>query len=299
MPARVQSRTGSWRDLEVLLALLRARTAGEAGERLGVDRTTVSRHIAALEGRLGSALFVRTRDGLRPTPAAERLRPAAERMEREAATIAQLARSGEGEVAGNVRLATTEALASFLVAEGLLAVRDAHPRLTIEILGGNRPVDLRAGEADLALRVVPSKEATLKVRCVARFGVGLFASPSYLALRGRPRGASLAGHDVVLPSGELGRMPEAAWLAARKGARVAFRSSSMLALFEAVAAGVGVGVFTLPWGGRDPRLELLSAVDVLGRRGVWLVAPPAGSSRPEVRVVGDRVATIMRRASGV
>jgi DNA-binding transcriptional LysR family regulator len=94
-------------------------------------------------------------------------------------------------------------------------------------------------------------------------------------------------------------MPEAAWLAARKGARVAFRSSSMLALFEAVAAGVGVGVFTLPWGGRDPRLELLSAVDVLGRRGVWLVAPPAGSSRPEVRVVGDRVATIMRRASGV
>jgi DNA-binding transcriptional LysR family regulator len=220
-------------------------------------------------------------------------------MEREAATIAQLARSGEGEVAGNVRLATTEALASFLVAEGLLAVRDAHPRLTIEILGGNRPVDLRAGEADLALRVVPSKEATLKVRCVARFGVGLFASPSYLALRGRPRGASLAGHDVVLPSGELGRMPEAAWLAARKGARVAFRSSSMLALFEAVAAGVGVGVFTLPWGGRDPRLELLSAVDVLGRRGVWLVAPPAGSSRPEVRVVGDRVATIMRRASGV
>lgn len=78
--------------------------------------------------------------------------------------------------------------------------------------------------------------------------------------------------------------------------RLAFRSSSMLALFEAVAAGVGVGVFTLPWGGRDPRLELLSPVDVLGRRGVWLVAPPAGSSRPEVRVVGDRVAAILRRA---
>jgi DNA-binding transcriptional LysR family regulator len=73
----------------------------------------------------------------------------------------------------------------------------------------------------------------------------------------------------------------------------------MPALFEAVAAGVGLGVFTLPWGGRDPRLELLSPLEVLGKRGVWLVAPPAGSSRPEVRVVGDRVATIMRRASGV
>ena len=297
MTASVDPQAVSWRDLEVLLGLLRARTAREAGERLGVDRTTVTRHVAALERRLGTALFVRTRDGLQPTAAAERLRPAAERMEREAATIAQLARSGAGEIAGNVRLATTEALASLLVAEGLLSLRDAHPQLTIELLGGNRPLDLRAGEADLALRVVPSREATLKVRCIARLGVGLFAAPSYLAQRGQPRGLSLAGHNVVLPSGELARSPEAAWLGASKG-RVVFRSSSMPALFEAVAAGVGIGLFTLPWGGRDPRMQLLSAVEALGRRGVWLVAPSEGSSRREVRLVGDRVAAIMRRVSG-
>src|SRR5450432_1436358 len=74
-----------WDDVRMLLALLRANNLHDAGARLGLDPSTVSRRLAALEHRLDQRLFARTRDGLRPTAAAERMRPYAETMEADAA----------------------------------------------------------------------------------------------------------------------------------------------------------------------------------------------------------------------
>jgi DNA-binding transcriptional LysR family regulator len=283
-----------WADLHTLLVLLRARTLQQAASALGVDRTTVGRRVDALEERLGAKLFVRTREGVRPTATAERLRPYAERMEVEAASLAQVARAGATVATGSVRVATTEALSTLLVTEGLLTLREQHPELVIELLGGNRPVDLTRGEADIALRLVPVKEAALRVRCVARLGFGLFAAPHYLHARGVPRSpAGLSGHDVLLPGGELAATPEAKWLAARPGVRVVFRSSSFPTLVEAAATGLGIVPLTLAWGDRDRRLTRLMPIDAVAKRGVWLVTKPEGALRAEVRVVGDRIAAIL------
>ncbi|CAN5683719.1 hypothetical protein BH09MYX1_BH09MYX1_23160 [soil metagenome] len=143
-----------WDDVRLLLVLLRAKNLRDAGDKLRVDRTTIGRRLSGLEKTLGARLSVRTRDGLRPTATAERLRPVAERMEADAAALVQTAAAGDERASGIVRVATTEALAVFLVQEGLLSVRDEHPDLVIELLGGNRPVDLGRGEADLALRCI-------------------------------------------------------------------------------------------------------------------------------------------------
>jgi DNA-binding transcriptional LysR family regulator len=285
-----------WDDVRVLLTLLRARNLNEAGDRLGVDRSTISRRLTALEKNLGVRLFVRTREGLRPTAAVERLRPHAERMEVEAAALAHAAVATD-EVTGLVRVATTEALGAFLVSEGLLRVRDPHPDLVIEILGGNRPVDLARGEADLAVRVAPLRESSLRARRIALLGVGLFASPAYLHARGAIRDAAgLRGHDVLLPSGELAQMPEARWLEARPGVRVVFRASSMPALVAAAVAGHGLAPLTLPWGDREPGLARVLVLDEIPERPVWLVSHAEAAARPAVKVVGDRIASIFARA---
>lgn len=286
-----------WDDVRVLLALLRAKNLNEAGARLGVDRSTISRRLGALEKALGARLFTRTREGLRPTAAVERLRPHAERMEVEAAALANAAVAREV-VSGVVRVATTEALGPFLVAEGLLGVRDQHPDLVVEVLGGNRPVDLARGEAELAVRIAPLRDASLKARCVARLGIGLFASPAYVRARGLPRSAAaLRGHDVLLPSGELGVLPEARWLAARPGVRVVFRSSSMPALVAAAVAGFGLAALSLPWGDREPGLERVMTLDDIPRRPVWVVTHAESAARAAVRVVADRVASIFARTA--
>jgi DNA-binding transcriptional LysR family regulator len=281
-----------WDDVRMLLALLRATNLQEAAVRIGVDRSTISRRLAALEASLGEKLFVRTRDGLRPTSAVERIRPHAERMELEAARVKRAAAATDRGVEGVVRVATTEALGALLISAGLLSVCDEHPRLRIEIATGNKPVDLTRGEADLALRLAALRQPSLRVRRIARIGLGLFASREYVRARGAAsiRG-SFAGHDVILPSGELSRLPEARWLASRKGARVAFCSNSMPALVAAALAGRGIVPLGLGWGDREPGLHRVAVLTEIPPRSIWLVSP-AGEARPAAQVVSDRIARI-------
>lgn len=286
----------AWDDVRVLLALLRTKSLAGAGRALGVDRSTMSRRVAALEHALGAKLFLRTREGLRPAAAAERLRPHAERVEAEMRAFEQAATAKGDRASGVVRVATTEALGAFLVEQGLLDLRREHPDVVVEIIGGNRPVDIARGEAEIALRLVPLEGAALKARCVARLGFGLYAAPSYLRARGEPRGPDdLEGHDVLVPSGELARLPEAKWLTARPGARVAFRSSSMPALLAACVAGHGLAVLTRPWGEQTAALAQVFPIDELPRRPLWLVVQPDVAKRPEVRVVVDRLGALADR----
>lgn len=286
----------AWDDVRVLLALLRTRSLSAAGRALGVDRSTMSRRVAALERAFGTRLFLRTRDGLRPAAAAERLRAHAERVEAEVLAFERAVTATGAGATGVVRVATTEAFGAFLIEQGLLEVRREHPDVCVELMGGNRPVDLTRGEAEVALRLTPLEGAALKARCVARLGFGLYASPAYLRARGVPRDeGDLEGHDLVVPSGELAPLPEAKWLLARRGARTVFRSSSMPALLAACVAGHGLGVFTRPWGDLTSALDLVFALEGLPRRPLWLVVQPDVAKRPEVRVVVDRVVAICAR----
>lgn len=286
-----------WDDVRVLLLLLRGASMQDAAKRLGVDRSTASRRLQALEEGLGAKLMVRTRDGVRPTAAAERLRAHAERMETEALALEFAARERGQKASGVVRVATTEALAPFLVAEGLLDVRQHHPDLAIELFAGNRSLDLSRGEADVAVRLAKSTDASLRARVVAKMGFGLFASPAYVRARGLPRAAAqLHGHDVLLPSAELAAMPITKWLAARPGIRPVFRSSSMPALVAAAVHGHGVVPLTLAWGDREPGLQRLFAIEELPSQRVWLVTHVRSATEPSIRVTVDRIVSLFARA---
>ena len=272
---------------------MRATNLHDAGARLGLDPSTVSRRLAALEDRLDQRLFARTRDGLRPTAAAERMRPFAETMEADAAACVRASAAQETRASGVVRLATTEAFARILVSEGLLDLRREHPDLVVELLGGNRPVDLARGEADIAVRLAALKQPSLRVRCVATMGIALFAAPAYVRARGAVRSAAvLRDHDLLLPTGELARLPEARWLAARRG-RVVLRSNSMPALIAAAIAGQGLVPLPIGWGDAEPALERSLTLETIPKRKVWLVTHEVAG--PAVAVVANQIASIFER----
>jgi DNA-binding transcriptional LysR family regulator len=284
-----------WSDVRVLLALLRTKSAHEAAAHLGVDRSTVSRRLAALEASLATRLFVRTRDGLTATPAAERLRALAERMEADASELARIAASaGHEGVKGLVRVATTEALATRLVSQGLLDLRDEHPELEIELLTGNQHVDIARNEADVAVRVSKVAGANLRVRCIARYEIALFAATSYLRTRkGVPNAHALRGHDVLLPAGELRHLPESKWLA-RQNVRVVLRANSMSALVAAATAGRGIVPLPDGWGAALPGLEQLFVLKQIRQRPLWLVTHGDGAPRPAERVVTEKIVAIFK-----
>lgn len=284
----------NWDDLQIFLAVARAGQLQSAGRSLGRDRTTVGRRLLALERRLQVELFVRTREGLRLSPAGQLALAHAERMEREARAVVDQA-APPAEIAGTVRIAVTEALAPSLVERGVLELLERHPALRLELLAGNRRVDLAAGEADLAVRVDPIAGPQLKVRCLVRSAVALFASPRYLERHGRPASPRrLAGHALLLPGGELSHLPEGRWLAAQPGTRVALSSNSFPALVTAARAGAGVVALTGAWGEREEGLERLFDVPGLPPRALWLATTAAAARRPACRAVIDQLALAFR-----
>jgi len=190
-------------------------------------------------------------------------------------------------------VATSEAVASLLVQAGLLELTTEHPGLRLELLAGNRRVDLAGGEADLAVRLDPLSGASLKARCLNRSLLALYAAKAYLARRGAPAPRGLSSHEALLPGGELARLPEARWLKAQ-GVKVSFSSNSYPALVAAARAGLGLLALSEAWGAREP--ELLKQYELpLPARCVWLVSLASATRLPAVRVVSARLAELLRR----
>jgi DNA-binding transcriptional LysR family regulator len=288
-----------WDDLRVFVAIARAANLARGARDAGVDRSTASRRIAALEEALAVRLFLRTREGLRLSPAGDRVLRHAEQMASEAHALALSASDAGGEaVRGLVRIATTETLAAMLVRRGLLELGGAHPGLEIELLGANRVVDLSRGEADLALRVTKVEQPSLRVRKVARLPFSAVAAEPYVRRRGAPRTErELEGHDVLLHAGELATLPEARWLGSRSGVRVVLRTNSMIALLAGVAAGAGISVIAGSSAENELGLVHLFDVPAIPARPLFLAMHPDAASRAAVRVVADHVASLMRIGS--
>jgi len=143
---------GRWDDVRLFLALYRRPTLAAAAALVGLDASTLSRRLVALEEALGSALFDRTRDGLVPTDAAELLLPAAEEMAAAHARFARQATGFERVTEGTVRISVPPGIAESFIAPALLRLRAKHPGLRIALDASIGFVDLTRREADLAVR---------------------------------------------------------------------------------------------------------------------------------------------------
>jgi len=152
-----------WGDVRLFLALCRARSLGDAARGLGIDISTVSRRLAALEDNLTVTLFDRSRSGITATEAAERLLPVAEEIEHGMLRFAGEAESLERDVSGWVRLACPTDAAEVLVVPLLPSLLARHPGLHLDLLAGEKLVDVNRRDADLALRTARPEAGDLVV----------------------------------------------------------------------------------------------------------------------------------------
>jgi DNA-binding transcriptional LysR family regulator len=227
-----------WDDAQVLLALLRDRSFSGAGVRLGVNASTASRRLDALEAALRVHLFDRTPDGVLPTAAAEELGPHAEAMERAAAGLALAAQGREALPEGEVRLTAPPGVAEFLVAPALPRLLRLHPRLRLSLDASIAYADLTRREADLALRTTRPTSGDLVVKKLGDAWGSVYAAPSYAAELGTLRRLDQA--RWINWGDDLGHLPPARLVAERvPEASVLLRTSHMGTQLAAAAAGVG------------------------------------------------------------
>jgi DNA-binding transcriptional LysR family regulator len=149
----------NWDDLKVLLAIGRAGSLTGTANLLGIDQSTASRRLAALEADLGAILFVRSKTGYAPTDAGHAAIARALEIENRALRLAEEIAEPDKGPSGLVRLIGNPWTLVRLVEISLPALLARHPRIEVRTIGGPDKRSLGRGEAALALwfEITPSE----------------------------------------------------------------------------------------------------------------------------------------------
>lgn len=120
----------------------------EAADELCVTATAVSHQIRHLESLVGTRLFDRMSRSIALTPAGLRLYPVLrESFDRMTAGVNELSASNH-----HIRISATPAFAARVIVPALPGFHEAHPMLRLAIDATEHVVDLRRGDADMAVR---------------------------------------------------------------------------------------------------------------------------------------------------
>jgi DNA-binding transcriptional LysR family regulator len=280
-------------DLEVTLALVRGATLAAAGERLGVDASTVFRSLQRVERGLGRSLFERTRSGYVATELAKDLAGHAEQME----TVLEAARSAveaaPAQISGSVRITTTDTILHGLVAPALRSLQKAHPLLGYELHTGNELASLTRRDADIAVRATRRPPPHLVGKHVGPIRVAVYAARK----GGVRRFAEVeAGRcDWIAPDDALPEHPSVVWRK-RRFPKLAprYRVNSILSVLELVSLGLGVGI--VPMFLADARSDVIRLTDALDEceTELWLLTHPESRHLRRVSTVYTHLAEAMR-----
>ncbi|HEY3847197.1 MAG TPA: LysR family transcriptional regulator [Acetobacteraceae bacterium] len=241
--------------MDVLTLFVKAADAGSlsgAARALGLSLPSVSRHMTALEERVGTRLLIRTTRSLALTEAGRIYYERAKQIladldEVETNLLADSAvPSGKVSVWGPTlfgRVFMLPLLARFLA---------DNPRVVLDVTLLDRPFNLVEEGIDLAVRIGPLMDSRLIVRKLGSLSWVVSAAPTYLDRCGEPMSpADLARHDCLVFS-----QPGYAWRF-RKDGRTAgvdvpirMRSNTLDAVVAAAVAGAGL-VYAPAWQVRD------------------------------------------------
>jgi DNA-binding transcriptional LysR family regulator len=186
---------------------------------------------------------------------------------------------------GTIRITAPVDLGEILLAEVVAQFTQKYPQVRIDVSLSSRVVDLVAEGFDLAVRASPLSDSSLVARKLGSADLGLFASKTYLAKRGKPvKVADLAEHDFVrfratgfgpsLPLLGPGGVEE------RVEVKGPVEVDDMLFVQRLITLGAGIGLLPLFFAACATRAEREGVVRVLpdwvARGGpVHVVAPSA------------------------
>ena len=267
-----------WNDLKFFLAVARHGGLSGAASALGTSASTVSRHIGALEERLGATLFLRQQTGYLLTDDGSELLTHIEQIER---TMMAAERKGplsaQQQVSGQVRIALTEMMAVHLIVPHLPAFHQRYPQLQVELNIAMARANLSRREADLALRIVaPDPDDGAGDYIASRVGkmqFGLYCKTGLLAPEvAESQDEAWQALDYVSWDDSWSDLPTAKWLhAAFRGKRPVLTCNSLQTQYAAVQAGLGIGMLPCFVGDRDSAIQRIGGSRLLLSRDLWLV----------------------------
>lgn len=177
-----------WTEIELFVQVAETGSLSRAAELLNLSNASASRHLAALEARLGVRLVERNTRRLYLTE------PGQEFFQRSRAILSDL-RDAESTVnaaalnpTGVLRITASLSFSMHHIAPLLREYTDRYPNVSVHVEAANRYLDIIDNNIDVAIRnreVEPDSNIT--IRRLAGTRRILVASPSYLSRHGVPR----------------------------------------------------------------------------------------------------------------
>lgn len=289
-----------WDDIKMFLAVAEAGSTLAASKSLGVNQTTVSRRIDALERATGLTLFHRDLAGYRLTAAGRELlavsQPALAVFQNVLAKAEDLARRDTE----HIRLTGPAETINHWIYPILNRFRQRHPDVVMEVDTSETQVDLHSGYSDLAVRLADKiEDERLIARRITAVPWGVYCSRSHEARHGAPRDITEAAlHHVVHYTDRVAfRIQPIRWLGAHiDEVQIKLRVSSVPAMVTALKAEDAIGVLPKVVGDNTPELIPCFRHEEL-RHNCWVVASREAYARPLVRACMKQIADEFPRES--
>lgn len=263
-----------WNQVRAFWATAECGSLSAAARRLGQSQPTLSRQVAALEQTLNVALFERVGRGFTLTPSGADLLEQANIMG-EAADKLSLSAIGKSEsLEGTVCLSATEIMSVFLLPPILKRLRQALPKLRIQLIASNKSSNLSLREADIAIRYYRPTEPDYYIRKLATQHYGLYASHDYCDTVGpftSPNDLRRADFLGFNDSDEYLKLLNEYGYPVTDGNFPMIVEHS-LAQWEMVKQGLGIGAMQQDVGDLEPKVTRVLPHHSLPNSEVWLVA---------------------------
>jgi DNA-binding transcriptional LysR family regulator len=170
----------------IFAAVIKAGSFARAGDILGLTASGVSRAVGRLEFRLGVKLFIRQSRGVRLTGEGrtfyERISPAVDQIEREAAAIAAYSSVCQG----HLTVIVDAAFGSHILAHRIGEFLDRYPDVEMTVKCRDQFRDFVEDEAEIAIRFGPQTNENLICEQLFETRVLTCAAPEYVARYGEP-----------------------------------------------------------------------------------------------------------------
>lgn len=277
-------------DLLVLLAVGRTGLYTTAADGLGLNHTTISRRIAALEQAMGGRVLARVGGGWELTDLGREALVAAEAVETAVRSLSTDA-AGQRALQGVVRISATDGFSAYIAAPAAAAVQREHPKVAVELVAATRRATQQRSGMDVEVVVGEPKVHRAEALRLADYCLGLYGSCDYLDEHGSPTGITDLQRfplvyfiDSMLQVDDLDLATSFA-----PAMRESVTSTNVFVHVEATRASAGLGLLPCFMADRHPDLVRVLPDEVSIRLTYWLVTRPETLRRPEVAAVVDAI----------
>ena len=236
-------------SMSVFRRVVEAKNFSAVARETNMSQSTVSKHIAALEERLGTKLLNRSTRSLQLTEAGREYYHHCVRILNDFHEAEASIGKGKIKPTGTLRISTSAAFGRTCLIPYLAEFFEAYPEINLDLQFDDNYVDLVKEGIDLAIRIGPLEDSTLIARKIGISPRIVVASPEYLVKHGRPKKpADLRKHDCLFYS--LQKAPNRWYFNSTQQGDESilvdgrFKASSPDAICDAAIQGLGIAILS-------------------------------------------------------